>query len=495
MTRHLLLFIAALAVPAQPLFAQTTLTLQPDAATGKDALLHGLASEVNVNYGNLPQWSADAWTFNGPSGVTRAVMDFDLSSIPVGATVSSATLYLYAWNSNTGLGAHSDLSGSNAGWLQRVTESWNESVVTWNTQPTSTTINEVSVPGTSNPAQDYALNVSALVQDMVNDPANSHGFLLRLQNEDYYRRLNFCSSDHTDAARRPTLSVTYIETTVTDTCITRGFAKDDVKDALLHGLGSEQDVNYGSLPQWSADAWTFSGTPGVTRAVMELDLSSIPADAVVSSATLYLYAWNANTGLGSHSELSGSNACWLERVTENWNEGNVTWNTQPASTPANAVFVPGTSDPAQDYALNVTGLVQDMVSDPANSHGFLLRLQNEDYYRRLCFCSSDHPDPSRRPGIEVCYSTNIGMAERPEPARPLLLFPSPAAHEVYLQFETRLGSKTEITITDATGKVVTSLASADARLTLDVTSYAEGCYAVRTWDGAVQRTGRFVVAR
>ena len=44
---------------------QNIITLQPDATTGKDAVLHGLASEVNTNYENSPHLTAATWTFNG----------------------------------------------------------------------------------------------------------------------------------------------------------------------------------------------------------------------------------------------------------------------------------------------------------------------------------------------------------------------------------------------------------------------------------------------
>ncbi|MBK9760010.1 MAG: DNRLRE domain-containing protein [Flavobacteriales bacterium] len=231
--------------------AQETLILQPDATAGKDAVLHGLATEANNNWGSTNQFPAAAWTFQGAAGTLRTVIDFDLSSIPTGSTVVSAYLSLYAYDVDNGFGLHSTLSGSNAGWLQRVTTAWNENTVTWNTQPNSTSVNQVATPQLNTPTANIIdLEVSQLVQDMVNDPGNSHGFLLRLQNETIYRRLNFASSDHANTALHPRLIVTYLEPIASDSCFTLQPGAAAGKDAVLHGLVSEANNNWdpGSVP-------------------------------------------------------------------------------------------------------------------------------------------------------------------------------------------------------------------------------------------------------
>src|ERR1051326_2340418 len=79
-----------------------TLVLQMGSDIGQDALLHGLSSEVNVNYGNNPQIPANAWTFQGNPGNVRSVLEFPLGSIPQGAVVSNASLELFAWGQSTG---------------------------------------------------------------------------------------------------------------------------------------------------------------------------------------------------------------------------------------------------------------------------------------------------------------------------------------------------------------------------------------------------------
>jgi len=188
-----------------------TVEITPDGASGKDALLHGLWSEVDKNYGNNPQFAACAWTVQGIPFVLRSVIQFDLSMIPANAVVTEAYLSLYAWDSDGGLMRHSTLSGSNETWIVRVTSSWNENTVTWNTQPGATTLHQVLIPASISDTENYLdIDVTQLVQDMQANPANSFGFMIRLKTEEYYRNLNFCSSDHANPALHPKLVVKYI---------------------------------------------------------------------------------------------------------------------------------------------------------------------------------------------------------------------------------------------------------------------------------------------
>jgi len=185
--------------------------LQPDSANGKDALLHGLYSEVDKNYGNNGQLVSDSWTFGGDPGIVRSIFEFDLKQVPENAIITSAKLSLFAWDSpEYSLGLHWFSDGSNASWLERVTSNWNESTVTWNNQPSTTTTNSVTLPESTSQTQNYLdINVIQLVQDMINDPSSSFGFMLKLQTEDGYRRMNFCSSDHVNNAYHPKLVITY----------------------------------------------------------------------------------------------------------------------------------------------------------------------------------------------------------------------------------------------------------------------------------------------
>ncbi|MCF0075672.1 DNRLRE domain-containing protein [Dyadobacter sp. CY261] len=192
---------------------QITYSMKPDACRGIDArviTIGGLTAPGNTNYGNFGYFVASTWTYGdigGGTGVTRSYIEFtDLRNVPQGAVISSATLYLYGPTSDPI--APSGNTGD-AAYLQRVTSSWGESSITGNTQPSFTTTNQVTVPGNTS-YSNVTLNVTSLVQDVVNLPAaQRYGFRMQLQSETTYKWLSFASSDYPDASRRPRLDVTF----------------------------------------------------------------------------------------------------------------------------------------------------------------------------------------------------------------------------------------------------------------------------------------------
>ncbi|MCA0362978.1 MAG: DNRLRE domain-containing protein [Bacteroidetes bacterium] len=181
------------------------LILQPDATKGKDAVFSYIVP--NNNYGNSESIHLSAQTQNLELNVSRFAVDFDLSSIPAGAKVDSAFLSLY-FNKTSMYG--SNHNGENDFLIQRITSRWEESNITWKTQPNSTNISQVLVPKSTNPNQDFKnIDVKNIVQDMINDKNNSFGFMLKLRKEEPYRVLLFASSDHPDESLRPKITVYY----------------------------------------------------------------------------------------------------------------------------------------------------------------------------------------------------------------------------------------------------------------------------------------------
>lgn len=112
----------------------------------------------------------------------------------------------------------------------------------------------------------------------------------------------------------------------------------DLTDVMLfRNLGNAQsaNTNYSTYPRITATAWTSSGSATTMRTLLRFNLASIPQNSVIQSATLYLYSnpaiTNPNAADGN-SQLSGSNAFYLEKVTATWTATTVTWNNQPATT-------------------------------------------------------------------------------------------------------------------------------------------------------------------
>lgn len=145
--------------------------------------------------------------------------------------------------------------------------------------------------------------------------------------------------------------------------------------------------------------WTYYGVVAKDRSIIEFNFSSLPENIKLIKASLSLYAHEEG-----HSQLSGNNKSMLYRITERWLEDEVTWQDQPQYTTENAVFLPASEYSSQDYLdIDITPLFQDMLDNPDESHGFFLKMIEEEYYRALRFASSDHPNPDKWPELTVVY--------------------------------------------------------------------------------------------
>ncbi|HET6227227.1 MAG TPA: DNRLRE domain-containing protein [Bacteroidia bacterium] len=374
--------------------AQTTITLQPDPTAGKDAEVSLIVP--NTNYGTSEKATPYAWTQNGDLNVTRVLMQFDLSAIPLNATITSAKLSLYFNPYYTGVTQH---NGSNALWIQRVTSAWDEGTVTWNTQPTTTTTNQVSIAQSMSSKQNYPdMDITQLIRDMAK--GSNYGFMIKLQDETPYRDVLLASSDNQDNTIRPKLVITY--TTGTDVCLTLQPDSLKGKDAEVGYI--VPNTNYGSSGKLSPYAWTQNGDLNVVRDFIEFDLTSIPANATITSAKLSLYY---NPNYPALTQHNGSNALWIQRVTSPWVENSVTWNTQPTTTTANQLSIAQSASPTQNYTnMDVRLLVEDMLKSGNNNYGFMIRLQEESPYRDVMLASSDNIDKNLHPKLEICYTVN-----------------------------------------------------------------------------------------
>lgn len=149
--------------------------------------------------------------------------------------------------------------------------------------------------------------------------------------------------------------------------------------------------------------WTSSGDPFDTRDLFQFDYSTIGNNAIVDSARLFLYADHTPLNGDQINAHSGSsNAFYVQRITSNWVFPNpFTWNNPPTTTATNQVTVPQSTSAFQDAVINVTGIVQDQITN--GNHGFFMRLINETPYNVRQYCSSKHTDVSKHPKIIVYY--------------------------------------------------------------------------------------------
>lgn len=189
--------------PAKP--QKYVITLQPG-SEGKDAMINNTGP--SQNFPSNTYMHARAWTVNGILSIEKSLIQFDYSMIPAGAVITNATLTLFADTTlNTGSIGHSKLSGSNAWVFKRVTQVWEETTVTGNTEPSTDLV--IQCAASTSPSQAYVLEITSWVADEIANPTNYHGFLMQINDETPYRAVNFCSSDHPFALLRPKMVIEY----------------------------------------------------------------------------------------------------------------------------------------------------------------------------------------------------------------------------------------------------------------------------------------------
>lgn len=199
-----------------------TLTLQPGAGDGKDAFIQNVSTTANNGAATI--W--DTGEDNAAARVRRAFIQFDLSSIPAGATVVSSTfspyltaefsdnattLRLYrmirAWVEGTG---NNSASGDGVTWITY------DGVNNWTAaggfdpadcEQTGIGSRAFSATETLNEFKDFVLTPSA-VQAWISGAFTNNGLMLKADTElnNLYR---FASSDHATAAIWPKLVTEY----------------------------------------------------------------------------------------------------------------------------------------------------------------------------------------------------------------------------------------------------------------------------------------------
>lgn len=220
------------------------------------------------------------------------------------------------------------------------------------------------------------------------------------------------------------------------------------------------------------------------RGLMAFDLSGIPVGSTVISAKLNLYAYTDFTVAPIQDGHYGNNQSKLSRVTSNWSENTVTWNTQPSVSSLHETVLNQSVTQDQDYLnINVASLVQDMVNNPTTSFGFRLALVNEVVTSSLAFCSQEYPDPAKRPTLFVEYRLpSSSVSEFTYEA--FVLYPNPAQNMLHLSFPNAAHNR-RITCFDIQGKRVLELSNDDQELDVDLSSLSSGIFTIFVEESAV----------
>lgn len=183
----------------------------------QDALV--VQNNPDVNYGDWIELSAGTWTASGIPYSIRSLFAFDLAALPVDATDVVAHLDLYAETTSRMYGqgvfngeppGHSTLTASNAFRLRRTLDPWDETTVTWNTQPAVDPVVSVWQASSTAPDQDYLqIDVTPLVLDAIAAGETEASWVLHQAVEVHYGEVTFATGDHTDPALHPRLTLDY----------------------------------------------------------------------------------------------------------------------------------------------------------------------------------------------------------------------------------------------------------------------------------------------
>jgi len=208
-----------------------------------------------------------------------------------------------------------------------------------------------------------------------------------------------------------------------------------VADTEIYTQGDEITNGYGN-GNAGATVDMYAGYAGFTRPfkiLMRFDFSSIPADQVITSATLHLtpefatsitldlhrllVSWDEGNGNYGPTNSGTTGATWFSRNKNGsipW-DGSNPWTAAGASgngtdRDASAIsFLANNTDPA----VNVLSDVAYWYANPAANFGWVLDTQDGTGY--VAYYTKENGNPARDPYIDVTY------APIPEPASLALL--------------------------------------------------------------------------
>ncbi len=338
-----------------------TMTLQPGAEGFDTQIVNGSAT----NNGSLT-------TMASTSGNTYGMLRFDLSTLPAGSHVTSATLSTYA----------SVGSGTGSVALHRVLRDWTE-VATWSTSDGSTAwsqtggdVHTTAVASTAFAGVGtwLAWDVTALADRWVKGSLPNQGIQIRAGAG--ISGLQLASSDNTTAGNRPKLAVTFLppcDWTPPDTTVTL----NPTADTDIDGDAGVQTTNFG------ADVDVYLSKYHEARSLLQFDVSGIPAGKIVQSATLRMYF----RALASpYTKLTQNLAVEVYATSKSWKELEATWRRRLAGTNWTTVGGDYVSPaittkalakdmvPGQWVEFTVTSQVQSWIDGVSTNNGFLLRM-------------------------------------------------------------------------------------------------------------------------
>lgn len=193
------------------------LVLQPGPEDGKDAMITNL--EANKNFGDYKYFEA---TYLSEPVLTvmrsnRSLIWFNTNALPKSAVIRKVILHLRYdipvpfEPSDFPINIDPSASSWCGAVLQRITESWDENKVTWNTQPKTDPTNQIYISPFIKNANFLDIDISRLYipTETFPETARTNGMLFRLWPTERFPGFRFASGDYPIADMRPKLVIYY----------------------------------------------------------------------------------------------------------------------------------------------------------------------------------------------------------------------------------------------------------------------------------------------
>lgn len=396
----------------------------------------------------------------GTATFRRSYLYFPISGIPTNAIIISAGLNVYQTAGGTA-------SPSTQLYAERIEQNWGETTIVSGSEP-NVSIYEV-VTSSAYGFNWRTFNVKTHVEKMLKGVYQNQGWRIRYYNEGQ-TSANLYKFHSREAANDPVLQVSYyVPYSITGAsinhCAGAGTNDGSINPTITGGSGSntykwynsagviagqtslnitgrtygwyglevtgsqgdkffysfiigvkcqEVTINYSPGPNFIDDALLVSAAPtgnnGSSQDFVDLRSAYITMKSIikfklwldptftVSQADIQLY--------GKNHMYSFSNASYLKKITQNWKEDSVTWNTMPTSSSTNQVALAASTSSTQDYLTNNTiSFWNDWKTNNLQNYGMMLELQtNASDTRSMSFHSSDATTSSLRPGVNLTLS-------------------------------------------------------------------------------------------
>lgn len=185
---------------------------------------------------------------------------------------------------------------------------------------------------------------------------------------------------------------------------------DSGKDAMISNL--EPDRNFGDYKYFET---TFLSEPVLTvmrsnRSLIAFNLDTIPKSAMIRNVIMRLTYDLPIPFDNTHitDSLTPGSSLWyggvLQQIIEPWEEGKVTWNTQPKTIEAGQVFIAPFIRNVNFIDIDVTKLIFPMTASALPNYGMLFKLWPDEKFPGFRFASGDYADPKMRPQLIITYT-------------------------------------------------------------------------------------------